>query len=46
MAKRKNPEAVSLGRKGGKKRMAALSKVERSKLGKAAAKKRWEGKDA
>lgn len=41
MAKRKNPAAVSLGRKGGKKRMAALTKEERSKLGKEAANKRW-----
>jgi len=46
MSKRKNPAAVAMGRKGGKKRMEKLTKAERSKLGKAAAKKRWEGKDA
>lgn len=34
LSKRKNPHAVSLGRRGGKKRMAALSPEERSALGK------------
>lgn len=49
MAKRKNPAAVALGRlggraggvKGGKARMAALTKEERSALGRAAIAKRW-----
>jgi hypothetical protein len=49
MAKRKNPHAVALGRRGGKKggkaRMAALTAEERSALGKLAAraKKRKRG---
>lgn len=45
---RKDHSAVSLGRKGGKKRAAALSPERRSEIarlgGKAAAKKRKEGK--
>jgi hypothetical protein len=40
--KKKNAAAVSLGSRGGKKRMASLTKAERSALGKAAAKARWE----
>jgi hypothetical protein len=41
MPKKKNPAAVALGRKGGKKRMKAMTKKQRSELGKAAAEKRW-----
>ena len=36
-----NPAAAALGSKGGKKRMAALTKRQRSELGKMAAEKRW-----
>jgi hypothetical protein len=39
--KRKSPAAVSLGRKGGKKRMADLTKEQRSELAKKAAEARW-----
>jgi len=45
MAKRKNPAAVTLGRKGGKiggkRRMASMTKEERADLGRKAAKVRW-----
>lgn len=45
MAKRKDPAAVSLGRKGGKARVpkgfSKMGKKRRSEIGKAAAKKRW-----
>ncbi len=41
MAKRKNPAAVALGKKGGKARMKGLTKKQRSELGKWAAAKRW-----
>lgn len=42
MAKSKNSAAGALGRKGGKKRMAGMTKLERSALGKTAAAKRWD----
>ncbi len=50
MPKTKNVSAVALGRlgglKGGPARMAAMSKEERSALGRAAARARWEGATA
>lgn len=39
--KQKLPAAVELGRRGGKARAGALSKKELSKIGRAAAAKRW-----
>jgi hypothetical protein len=46
MAKRKNPAAVALGRKGGKKggpaRAAKMSAEERSKSARKAVQARWE----
>jgi hypothetical protein len=49
MAKRKNPHAVALGRKGGKKggpkggkaRMASLTETQRRELARKAARARW-----
>jgi len=41
MAKKKDPAAVALGRKGGKKRAARLSKEERSQSAREAAAARW-----
>ena len=41
MAKKKDPAAVKLGRRGGKANMAKLSKEQRSALGKLAAAARW-----
>ena len=41
MAKEKDPAAVSLGAKGGKARAKNLTKEQLSKIGKAAAAKRW-----
>ena len=47
MAKRKNPAAVALGRKGGKKKVAKgfamMDPERRAQLAAAAAKKRWKG---
>lgn len=37
----KDPAAVALGKKGGAARAASLSKAERSKIAKKAAKSRW-----
>jgi len=37
----KDPAAVSLGRKGGSARAKALTKVERTRIAKSAARKRW-----
>jgi hypothetical protein len=37
----KNPEAVVLGRRGGRARAAALSKQKRSQIARKAAKSRW-----
>jgi hypothetical protein len=49
MAKRKNPAAVALGRKGGKKKVAkgfsTMDPKRRAEIAKAAAAKRWEKKD-
>jgi hypothetical protein len=49
MAKRKNPAAVALGKRGGKNRAKKMTAEERSesarKAGQASAAKRW-GKDA
>jgi len=46
MAKRKNPAAVTLGRRGGKKsaqgRMQKLTPEQRSEIARNAARKRWE----
>lgn len=41
MAKRKNPAAVALGRKGGKARMKTMTPEERSERARAAAKARY-----
>jgi hypothetical protein len=47
MKKRKNPHAVALGRKGGKKggpaRAAKMTKEERTASARKAAKVRWQG---
>ncbi len=45
MAKRKDPAAVSLGRKGGKRRAANLTEEQLSEIGKKGANARW-GKKA
>ena len=42
MAKKKNPAAVALGKRGAKARMTKLSDEERSAIAKNAATKRWE----
>lgn len=44
-SKKKNPAAVALGRKGGKKRAKVLSAEELSAQGKTAAQARWGKKD-
>ena len=41
MAKRKNPAAVALGRKGGKARAANLTAEQLSEIGRMGAAKRW-----
>jgi hypothetical protein len=45
MAKRKNPEAVKLGRRGGKARMTKLTPEKRSEVAKKAAVARWKKTD-
>jgi len=42
---RKNPAAVALGRKGGKKRAAVMTKAQRSESAKKAAAARWGKKE-
>lgn len=42
---RKSVHAVSLGKKGGKARAAALTPKQRSEIAKRAAKKRWSSKE-
>jgi hypothetical protein len=42
VAKRKNPAAVSLGRKGGKARLKTMTQKERTEAAKNAARARWE----
>jgi hypothetical protein len=44
MAKRKNPAAVQLGRRGAKARMSKMTPEARSEVGKKAAAARWEKK--
>jgi hypothetical protein len=44
MAKRKNPEAVKLGRRGAKARMTKLTPEQRSEVAKTAAAARWKDK--
>lgn len=41
MAKKKNPAAVSLGRKGGKSRWARVSKAERTEIARKVIAARW-----
>jgi hypothetical protein len=41
MAKRKNPAAVSLGRKGAKARMTKMTPEQRAEVGRKAAAARW-----
>ena len=41
MAKKKNPHAQALGRKGGRKRMALLTKAQRRELATKAINARW-----
>ena len=46
MAKKKDPAAVQLGRKGGKARLTTMSAEERSAVAKKAAAARWGKKKA
>ena len=46
MAKRKNPEAVKLGRRGGKARLKTMTAEERSEAARKAVLARWEGHKA
>lgn len=46
MAKRKNPAAVSLGRKGAKARMTKMTPEQRPEVGRKAAAARWGKKNA
>jgi len=41
MARRKNPAAVQLGRKGGKARLKTMTKEQRREIAKKAAAARW-----
>jgi hypothetical protein len=45
MAKRKNPAAVALGRRGGKARLKKLTAEKRSEVARTAALARWQGKE-
>jgi hypothetical protein len=44
MAKKKNPAAVALGRRGAKARMKKMTEEERSEVAKKAAAARWKDK--
>ena len=44
MAKRKNPAAVQLGRRGGKARMTTMTPEQRAEVAKKAAAARWKDK--
>jgi hypothetical protein len=46
MAKRKNPMAVALGKRGGKARMKKLTPEQRSEVARTAAAARWKDKPA
>jgi hypothetical protein len=46
MAKRKNPMAVALGRRGGKARLKKLTDEKRSEVARQAAQARWAGHEA